>query len=84
LDIANIERPYKGFSSDGHPDPSLFKYAADEGAPVDEAASAAQKLLDALNPAERDEVIKGDVCDDDEFRAWSNPELYVNPGAHSV
>jgi len=80
LDMKNIERPYVGFSADGKPDPSLFVYAADEGAPVAEAVAATKALLAKLPDDVKAEVIKGDVADDDEFRAWSNPELYVNPG----
>ncbi|BGP28728.1 hypothetical protein JCM10296v2_000464 [Rhodotorula toruloides] len=80
LDVRNIERPYKGFSADGHPDPSIFRYEEDEGAPVEAAAEAVKRLLDALTADLRKEVVKGDVAMDDEFRAWSNPELYVNPG----
>ncbi|WVQ61879.1 uncharacterized protein L199_000012 [Kwoniella botswanensis] len=80
LDITNIERPYKGFSSDGNPDPSIFHYHQDEGAPVEEAVKAVEMLLDSLPEELRSEAIKGDVRDDDEFRAWSNPELYVNEG----
>lgn len=80
LDVQNIERPYKGFSSDGKPDPSIFYYEKDEGAPVEAAVQAVTTLLDVLSEKDRKEVIKGRVQDDDEFRAWSNPELYVNPG----
>lgn len=84
LDIKNIERPYKGFSSDGEPDPTIFHYEQDEGAPVEAAVEAVNKLLENLPEKVKKEVIKGDVANDDEFRAWSNPELYVNPGtSHS-
>lgn len=81
LEIKNIERPYKGFSADGHPRP-MFRYEEDEGAPVAQASAAVDRLLERLSDEEKKEVIKGDVADDDEFRAWSNPELYVNPGEH--
>jgi hypothetical protein len=80
LDIKNIERPYVGFSADGKPDPSIFRYEQDEGAPVEGAVRAVEKLLEVLSEQDKAEVIKGDVGTDDEFRAWSNPELYVNPG----
>ena len=80
LDIQNIERPYKGFSADGNPDPSVVRYEADEGAPVEDAVRAVEAFLDAVPESLRSEAIKGDVEKDDEFRAWSNPELYVNPG----
>ncbi|GAA6046603.1 hypothetical protein JCM3770_006233 [Rhodotorula araucariae] len=80
LDIKNIERPYKGFSADGNPDPSIFHYEDDEGAPVEAAVQAVDRLLGGLPAELRKEVVKGDVETDDEFRAWSNPELYVNEG----
>lgn len=80
LDIRNIERPHKGFSADGQPDPSVHHYEADEGAPVEAAVRATNRLLELISEDEARELIKGDVVDDDEFRAWSNPELYVNPG----
>ncbi|CAO1624516.1 unnamed protein product [Jaminaea pallidilutea] len=79
LDIKNIERPYKGFSADGKPDPSVWKFEQDEGAPVEAACDATTALLAMLTGEERSACIRGDVADDDEFRAWSNPELYVNP-----
>jgi hypothetical protein len=47
---------------------------------VEEAVRAVEKLLEVLSEEDKAEVIKGDVETDDEFRAWSNPELYVNPG----
>ena len=80
LDMQNIERPYKGFSADGNPDPSVVRYEADEGAPVQDAVRAVEAFLDGVPESLRSEAIKGDVEKDDEFRAWSNPELYVNPG----
>ncbi len=79
LDKKNIEE-YKGFSSDGKPDMSIFKYKEDEGAPVEEACEAVRKLLSGLGDEERKAVCRGSVEDNDEFRLWSNPELYVNPG----
>lgn len=80
MDRKNLEKPYKGFSSDGHPDPTIFQYAQDEGAPVEEAVSAAQALLQGVSNEERRAVQFGDVGTDDMFRIWSNPELYMNPG----
>ncbi|WRT64445.1 uncharacterized protein IL334_001377 [Kwoniella shivajii] len=80
LDVKNIERPYKGFSSDGKPDPTIFRYEQDEGAPVEATVRAVQRLLDAIPEDTKKSLIKGDVTTDDEFRAWSNPELYVNAG----
>ena len=83
LEMRNLG-PYIGFSVGGKPDPSLFSYAEDEGAPVKEAAEATTRLLNALEDPERKQVIRGDVAEDEELRAWSNPELYVNPGGWHV
>jgi hypothetical protein len=80
LDKKNLAAPYKGFSTDGKPDMSIFKYADDEGAPVEEACVAVERLLEGLGEEERKAVCRGSMEDNDEFRLWSNPELYVNPG----
>lgn len=80
LDITNIEKPYIGFSNDGRPDPSRIHYEPDEGAPVEESVRAVKALLESLGEEERSSINKGDVYESDEFRAWSNPELYVNEG----
>lgn len=81
LDQKNLERPYKGFSSDGKPDPSIFRYDEDEGAPVERAVEAVNALLKGITEEERKAVQFGQVETDDVFRIWSNPELYVNPGS---
>lgn len=80
LDKTNIEKPYRGFSSDGNPSPSVYRYSQDEGAPVQDACNAANTLLDALSQEELQQTVLGDVREDDDFRMWSNPELYVNQG----
>lgn len=80
LDHKNLETPYKGFSHDGHPDPTIFRYAEDEGAPVEEAVKAAEALFRGVSDEERKAVQFGDIETDDMFRIWSNPELYMNPG----
>jgi hypothetical protein len=80
LDKKNLELPYKGFSSDGNPDPSVYHYEEDEGAPIESACKAASALLDGVSSEEVKSVTKGDVQDDDDFRLWSNPELYMNEG----
>ena len=79
LDAKNLERPYIGFTSDGKVREGLYKYAADEGAPTEEAAAAVDALLGALDDKLKAAVHCGEVTDDD-FRLWSNPELYMNPG----
>lgn len=81
LDRTNIE-PYKGFAVDpsGEVHPELFHYEQDEGAPVEAAVEAVEALLSGIDDETRKAVIFGDVESDNDFRAWSNPELYVNPG----
>ena len=81
LDAKNIEKPYKGFTADGIVRDDVYNYAADEGAPIDAMVKAANNLLEIITPEQKAEVCKPSV-DDDEFRVWSNPELYVNPGEH--
>ncbi|KAJ7838123.1 hypothetical protein B0H14DRAFT_3109641 [Mycena olivaceomarginata] len=79
LEAKHLERSYKGFTVDGNVQDGLYQYADDEGAPVEAMVSAANALLGILSPQQQTEVSKGSV-NDDEFRLWSNPELYVNPG----
>jgi hypothetical protein len=84
LDKDNIEKPYEGFSSDGKPDPGVYYYGPDEGAPVEEACLAANKLVERLSEDQKQATVLDDVCNNDAFRMWSNPELYVNEGEASV
>ncbi|ESZ94311.1 hypothetical protein SBOR_5307 [Sclerotinia borealis F-4128] len=79
LDAKNLEKPYKGFTSDGKIREELYKYADDEGAPTEEVIAKTEEFLNILNEDQRKEVQFGDVTND-EFRLWSNPELYMNPG----
>ena len=62
----------------------MWVYGEDEGAPVEAAVAAAERFLDGVSDEDRKAAVKGDVETDDEFRAWSNPELYVNPGTSSA
>ncbi|KAH8684526.1 hypothetical protein BGZ60DRAFT_366675 [Tricladium varicosporioides] len=79
LDGKNLEKPYKGFTTDGIVREGLYQYADDEGAPTEEVMSRTEDLLNILTPEQKKAVQFGDVIDD-EFRLWSNPELYMNPG----
>ncbi|KAI5474554.1 putative gtp binding protein and negative regulator of the ran tc4 gtpase cycle gtr1p protein [Pseudohyphozyma bogoriensis] len=78
LDKKNVPE-FVGFTSDGKPTPELFVYGEDEGSPTGEMVEAAEKLLAGLSEKELDAVNCGSLMGD-EFRIWSNPELYVNPG----
>ena len=71
--------PYKGFTSDGTVRKGVYDYLEDEGAPTEAAISKTKELLLLLSTEQKGEVQCGEVTDD-EFRIWSNPELYVNPG----
>jgi hypothetical protein len=79
LDAKNLEKPYMGFTTDGKVRKGVYKYEDDEGAPVEEMVRAAEALLTELDEGHR-EGVSFDGVDVDEFRLWSNPELYVNPG----
>ncbi|EIW85851.1 hypothetical protein CONPUDRAFT_150625 [Coniophora puteana RWD-64-598 SS2] len=78
LERKNLEQPFRGFTSDGRVREDVYRYGEDEGAPVREMTEAAEELLRVLSEEERTNVWAGDV-ESDEFRVWSNPELYVNP-----
>lgn len=79
LEAKNVEKPYVGFTTDGHVRNGVYAYAEDEGAPVDAMVKAAEELLAVLEEGQTREVLFEGV-EVDEFRLWSNPELYVNPG----
>ena len=79
LDAKNLERPYHGFTSDGKVREGIFKYPDNEGAPTEEVIARVEELLGILSGEQQELVQCGEVTDDD-FRMWSNPELYVNPG----
>ena len=78
LDKKNLE-PYSGFTATGTVEENVYLYADDEGAPTEEVAEKVRDLLELLSTEQQDAVECGDVRND-EFRLWSNPELYVNPG----
>ncbi|KAJ9639556.1 hypothetical protein H2199_006591 [Coniosporium tulheliwenetii] len=79
LAAANLEKPYKGFTSNGHVEEGVYHYAEDEGAPVEAMTEAAEALLGLLSAKQRKET-QFESVEADEIRLWSNPELYVNPG----
>ncbi|KAK4991276.1 hypothetical protein LTR66_006589 [Elasticomyces elasticus] len=79
LAASNLEKPYKGFTSDGNVLEGVYNHAEDEGAPVEAMTDAAAALLEMLSGEQRKEMHFESV-EVDEFRLWSNPELYVNPG----
>lgn len=79
LDRKNLERPYVGFTVDGNVREGLYEYAEDEGAPVELAVEKAEALIGLMSAEERERTVFEGV-NVDEFRLWSNPELYVNPG----
>ena len=78
LDKKNLE-PYNGFTATGTVEENVYLYADDEGAPTEAVAEKVQALLELLSTEQKHALECGDVRND-EFRLWSNPELYVNPG----
>lgn len=79
LDAVNIEKPLKGFTTDGKVKEGVWEFAEDEGAPTEKAIGKTEELLAILSDEEKKAVQCGEVTDDS-FRLWSNPELYMNPG----
>ena len=79
LEARNIERPFRGITSDGKVDDGLFQYASDEGAPAVAMMQSASNLIGLLSPKQKEDTVFSSV-EADEIRIWSNPEFYVNPG----
>lgn len=74
-----MEKSFKCFTVDGSVQEGIYKYAGDEGAPTEEVVVKVEALLSML-PEEAKKQAKCGEVEDDDFRFWSNPELYVNPG----
>lgn len=83
LEAKNLEKPLRGFTANGTVEEGVYEYAKDEGAPTKEVITEVQRLMEVLSEEQKKEVMYGEV-DDDEFRLWSNPELYMNPGIFSL
>jgi hypothetical protein len=81
--IENLDKTYIGFTTDGDVREGLFKYASDEGAPVEAMVAATENLLSLLSP-EQNTTTMFESVEADEMRIWSNPELYVNPGENKT
>lgn len=79
LRLENIDRPWKGFTSDGQVAKDVHIYNDDEGAPIEKMNAAASRLLSVMSEAEYARSVF-DSVEADEIRMWSNPEFYVNPG----
>jgi Protein of unknown function (DUF3500) len=69
------QEPFHGLTCDGKCEHGLFDLE-DEGAPVAEAAAAANELLRHLDQPKRDKVRY--PMDAHEWRRWSNPEFLWN------
>lgn len=67
----SVEEPYYGVTSDGQLREGLYKLQ-DEGAPVEEATKAADKLLRLLDDTQR-KAIQHEL-DSDVWRRWANRE----------
>jgi hypothetical protein len=79
LEKENLERPFVGFSNDEHFG-RAYDYSQEAGAaPLGDLVPKVVELLRVLGNEEKRAVDCGDLKSD-EFRLWSNPELYVNPG----
>lgn len=67
-----------GFTSDREVRESLYEYAEDEGAPTREVMESFEDILKMMDEEQKKALQFADVRDD-EFRLWSNPDLYMNP-----
>jgi len=79
LEAKSLDKPLKGFTTDGEVKKGVYHYAQDEGAPVEAMKTAADALLGLLS-LEQKKATQYASIDADEIRLWSNPELYMNPG----
>lgn len=69
------QEPFFGITADGQKIPGLYSLRS-EGAPLTAMLEAAQRLLDQASAEQR-----AGLChpiDAREWRAWGNPEIYVN------
>lgn len=69
------DEPFLGITTEGRKIPDLYSLAS-EGAPTVSMVEAAQRLIDHASPEQR--VALCHPVDAHEWRAWSNPEIYVN------
>ncbi|MBL1101512.1 DUF3500 domain-containing protein [Streptomyces coffeae] len=67
---------FQGITTDGRPVRGLFGTDHDEGGPAAPAADAARALMEALGPQDRERVQH--PLDSRVWRAWMNPEIYLN------
>jgi hypothetical protein len=72
---SNAELPFRGITTDGTPDTSLFALTH-ERAPTAEMVTAARTLLSRANRFEK-AAFRLPLASN-AWRKWSNPELYVN------
>ncbi len=79
LKLENIDRPWRGFTSDGKVNEGIHVYGEDEGAPVEAMTQAALRIMSTMSEEETSHTVF-DSVEADEVRQWSNPEFYVNPG----
>lgn len=70
------DQPFHGITCDGHLESGLYKLA-DEGAPTQAMAAAANDLLGKLSAEDRRRLCYD--IDAPEWRRWSNPEFLFNP-----
>jgi hypothetical protein len=65
-----------GITSGGTVHPGLFALGADEHTPAAQASKAAREFIDALAADHRQRL--GHPLDSRVWRAWMNPEIYLN------
>src|SRR5262245_13721639 len=72
-----LAAPFKGITTNGSIEPRLFAIKS-TGVSTEPVRKAADALLAALTPAERDKTLYG--VDDAEWRKWMNQDYYVRQG----
>lgn len=77
--LENYQKPYHGFTTDGHVRQNLWRADPSANGPTKEMVQAAKSLIDVATEEEK----KGFRFEADakEWRSWSNPEVGTS---HSV
>lgn len=73
--LANYEKPYKGFTTNGDVVPSLWHYEPSAGGPSAKMVEAANAIISVASEAEA-KAFRYPV-DAKEWRSWSNPEVLI-------
>ena len=76
-EASGLAEPFKGITANGQVEAGLFTLRS-TGVSTEPVRKAAESLLAALTPAQRDKTVYG--VDDAEWRKWMNQDFYVRQG----